>query len=143
MLEQDRLSCNPSHASRAEQFREGNEQMDRQDEQIAHELEIILPANLHKTAPRRRFMPNLPIRHPQGQLSVSRTLPTGELPKLMPPHKPENPASPMEASKWSQCSSLFLIFAGNKFSSHFKAGQELDVALVAADAALADAVLLC
>jgi hypothetical protein len=32
MLEQERLSCNPSHASRAEQFREGNEQMDRQDE---------------------------------------------------------------------------------------------------------------
>jgi hypothetical protein len=41
----------PSHASRAEQFREGNEQMDRQDEQIAHEGKIITPANLHKTAP--------------------------------------------------------------------------------------------
>jgi hypothetical protein len=51
MLEQDKLSCNPSHASRAEQFREGNEQMDRQDEQIAHEGKIITPANLHKTAP--------------------------------------------------------------------------------------------
>src|ERR1700752_3218451 len=36
-----------------------------QAEQIAHELETILPANLHKTAPQRRFMPNLPIRHPQ------------------------------------------------------------------------------
>jgi type IV secretion system protein VirD4 len=51
MLEQDRLSCNPSHASRTEQFREGNEQMDRQRKQIAHELEIILPVNLHTTAP--------------------------------------------------------------------------------------------
>src|ERR1700758_1890946 len=29
-----------------------------QAEQIAHELETILPANLHKTAPQRRFMPN-------------------------------------------------------------------------------------
>ena len=29
MLEQDGLSCKPSHASRAEQFREGNERMDR------------------------------------------------------------------------------------------------------------------
>jgi hypothetical protein len=25
--------------------------MDRQEEQIAHELKIITPANLHKTAP--------------------------------------------------------------------------------------------
>src|ERR1700752_3407544 len=40
--------------------------MDRQEEQIAHELETILPATLHKTAPQRRFMPNLPIRHPQA-----------------------------------------------------------------------------
>src|ERR1700740_3045256 len=52
---------------RAEEFREGHEQMDRQQEQIAHELETILPANLHKTAPRRRFMPNLPIRHPHDR----------------------------------------------------------------------------
>jgi len=51
MLEQERLSCDPAHAARAEEFREGNEQMDRQEEQIAHELKIITPANLHKTAP--------------------------------------------------------------------------------------------
>jgi hypothetical protein len=38
--------------------------MDRQEEQIAHELKIIMPANLRKTAPQRRFMPKLPIRHP-------------------------------------------------------------------------------
>jgi hypothetical protein len=41
--------------------------MDRQEEQIAHELETILPANLHKTAPQRRFMPNMPIRHPHAR----------------------------------------------------------------------------
>jgi hypothetical protein len=50
MLEQERLSCDPAHAARAEEFREGNEQMDRQEEQIAHELKIITPANLHKIA---------------------------------------------------------------------------------------------
>ncbi len=51
MLEQERLSCDLAHAARAEEFCEGNEQMDRQEEQIAHELQIITPANLHKTAP--------------------------------------------------------------------------------------------
>jgi hypothetical protein len=51
MLEQERLSCDPAPAARAEEFREGNEQMDRQEEHIAHELKIITPANLHKTAP--------------------------------------------------------------------------------------------
>jgi hypothetical protein len=39
MPEQERLSCDPAHAARAEEFREGNEQMDRQEEQIAHEFE--------------------------------------------------------------------------------------------------------
>jgi hypothetical protein len=52
MLEQERLRYDPAHAARAEEFREGNEQMDRQEEQIAHELKLscrpILP---HKTAP--------------------------------------------------------------------------------------------
>jgi hypothetical protein len=65
MFEQERFSYDPARSARAEEFREGHEQMDRQEEQIAHELETIFPANLHKTAPRRRFMPNLPIRHPQ------------------------------------------------------------------------------
>ena len=65
MFEQERFSYDLARSARAEEFREGHEQMDRQEEQIAHELETILPANLHKTAPRRRFMPNLPIRHPQ------------------------------------------------------------------------------
>ena len=68
MFEQKRFSYDPARSARAEEFREGHEQMDRHEEQIAHELETILPANLHKTAPRRRFMPNLPIRHPHVQL---------------------------------------------------------------------------
>jgi hypothetical protein len=62
MLEQDGLSCNPSHASRAEQFREGNEQMDRQDEQIAHEgKRRPICTRLHLAAIHIR---NLRIRHP-------------------------------------------------------------------------------
>src|SRR5271163_4958968 len=65
MFEQERFSCDLARAARAEEFREGHEQMDRQEEQIAHELKIIMPANLRKTAPQRRFMPKLPIRHPQ------------------------------------------------------------------------------
>jgi hypothetical protein len=60
MFEQERFSYDLARSARAEEFREGHEQMDRQ-----HELETILPANLHKTAPQRRFMPNWPIRHPQ------------------------------------------------------------------------------
>jgi hypothetical protein len=51
MLEQERPSCDPAHAARAEEFREANEQMDHQEEQIARELKINTPANLHKTAP--------------------------------------------------------------------------------------------
>ena len=65
MFEQERFSCDLARAARAEEFREGHEQMDRQEEQIAHELKIIMPANLRKTAPQRRFMPKLRIRHPQ------------------------------------------------------------------------------
>ena len=44
MLEQERFSCDLARAARAEEFREGHEQMDRQEEQIAHELKIIMPA---------------------------------------------------------------------------------------------------
>jgi hypothetical protein len=76
MFEQERVSYDLAPSARAEQFREGHEQMDRQEEQIAHEFETILPANLHKTAPRRRFMPNLPIRHPQGPAIRCAVLPS-------------------------------------------------------------------
>src|ERR1700740_2297917 len=67
MFEQERFSYDLARSARAKEFREGHEQMDRQEEQIAHEFETILPANLHKTAPQRRFMPNLPIRHPKAR----------------------------------------------------------------------------
>src|SRR5580693_4732941 len=65
MLEQERPSCDPARAARAEEFREGNEQIDRQEEQVAHELKIITPANLHKTDHSGDSRQNLPIRHPQ------------------------------------------------------------------------------
>src|ERR1700747_1923400 len=71
MFEQERFSSDPARSARAEEFREGHEQMDHQEEQIAHELETILPATLHKTAPQRRFMPNLPNRRPQVRSSRS------------------------------------------------------------------------
>ena len=44
MFEQERFSCDLARAARAEEFRESHEQMDRQEEQIAHELKIIMPA---------------------------------------------------------------------------------------------------
>jgi hypothetical protein len=37
VFEQERLSYDPSRATRAEEFGEGNEQMDPQDQHIAHE----------------------------------------------------------------------------------------------------------
>jgi hypothetical protein len=53
MVEQERFSRDLARAARAEEFRDCHEQMDRQEEQIAHELETILPANLHKCERRR------------------------------------------------------------------------------------------
>ena len=53
VFEQERLSCDPSHATRAEEFGEGNEQMDRQDKHIAHERKIITSADQHNTEPWR------------------------------------------------------------------------------------------
>ena len=51
MFEQERFSCDLARAARAEEFREGHEQMDRQEEQIAHELKIIMPANKGTACP--------------------------------------------------------------------------------------------
>ena len=39
-------------------FRDGYEQVYRQKKQIAHGLHVILPANLHKTAPHGLFSLN-------------------------------------------------------------------------------------
>jgi hypothetical protein len=77
MLEQERLSCDPAHAARAEEFREGNEQMDRQEEQIAHELKLSrrpICTRLHHSGDSRQ---NLPIRHPHGILKTARLLGVG------------------------------------------------------------------
>ena len=38
-------------ATRAEEFRESDEQVDRQEGRIAHESNVITPSNLRKTAP--------------------------------------------------------------------------------------------
>jgi hypothetical protein len=67
VFEQERLSCDPSHATRAEEFGEGNEQMDHQDQHIAHEQKIITPADQHKTEPGRDSCQKLRIRHPQDE----------------------------------------------------------------------------
>jgi hypothetical protein len=51
VFQQHRLSGHPALAARAEQFREGDQQMDRQEERIGHELQVVTPAILRKTAP--------------------------------------------------------------------------------------------
>ena len=51
MLEQQRFRGDGADATRAEEFREGDKQVDRQEEQIAHESNVITPANLRKTTP--------------------------------------------------------------------------------------------
>jgi hypothetical protein len=44
------LRSDTADAAGAEQFREDNRQVDRQEEQIAHESNVFTRANLHKTA---------------------------------------------------------------------------------------------
>jgi len=39
-----------ANATRAEKFREDDDRVDRREEQIAHEPNVITPASLHKTA---------------------------------------------------------------------------------------------
>jgi hypothetical protein len=85
MLEQERLSCNSSHATRAEGFREGNEQMDRQDEQISHDRKLSrrpICTRLHLAAIHIR---NLRIRHPHAQASnpIRGTFLLGSCPSTM------------------------------------------------------------
>ena len=45
MFEQERLSCDPSHAIWVTEFGEGNEQMDRRDQHIAHQRQTHRPIN--------------------------------------------------------------------------------------------------
>ena len=53
MLEQQRLRSDTAYAARAEEFRADNEQVDRQEEQIAHASNIITPVIARKTARQR------------------------------------------------------------------------------------------
>ena len=66
MFKQERLSRDASHATRAEQFHQGDEQMDRQDEQIAHDWQTITPANLHKATLRSDSCQTLTNSPPTG-----------------------------------------------------------------------------
>jgi hypothetical protein len=50
MFEQQRFRGDGTGAARAEEFRKGDEQMDRQEEHISHESNVIRPANFRKTA---------------------------------------------------------------------------------------------
>jgi hypothetical protein len=53
MLEQQRLRSDTANAARAEEFRKGDEQVDRQEERIAHGSNIITPVIARKTARQR------------------------------------------------------------------------------------------
>ncbi len=53
MLEQQRLRSDTANAARAEEFREGDKQVGRQEEQIAHASNIITPVIARKTARQR------------------------------------------------------------------------------------------
>jgi hypothetical protein len=72
MFEQERFSCDLARAARAEEFREGHEQMDRQEEQIAHELKIMMPANLRKTAPQRLIYAKVANSPPTASMLAAR-----------------------------------------------------------------------
>jgi hypothetical protein len=53
MLEQQRLRSDTANAARAEEFREGDKQVGRQEEQIAHASNIVTPVIACKTAQQR------------------------------------------------------------------------------------------
>lgn len=50
MLEQQRLRSDTADAARAEEFREGDQQVDRQEERIAHGSNVITLASFRQTA---------------------------------------------------------------------------------------------
>lgn len=63
MLERQRFRGNGADAARTEEFCEGDEQVARQKEQIAHERNVITSATLRKTArrgPSGLELPNSP-----------------------------------------------------------------------------------
>jgi hypothetical protein len=50
MLEQQRFRDDGTCATRAEEFRDGDEQVDYQEEQSAHQANRTMTAGAHKTA---------------------------------------------------------------------------------------------
>jgi hypothetical protein len=55
MLEQQRFCGDGASATRAEEFRDDDEQMDYQEEQIAHQVNRTMTASARKAARRRRI----------------------------------------------------------------------------------------
>ena len=55
LLEQQRFRGHRAHAARVEQFRNGYEQVNCEEQQIAHELHTITPTNLCKTVRKAPF----------------------------------------------------------------------------------------
>jgi hypothetical protein len=66
MLEQQRLRDNGTDAVRAEEFRDGYEQADRKEQQIAHERNGSTRANPCKTVRQHSFRLRFSISHPTG-----------------------------------------------------------------------------
>ena len=55
MLEQQRFRGDGADATGAEEFREGDEQVNREEKQFAHGCNAITPAVLRKTARKREL----------------------------------------------------------------------------------------
>ena len=66
MLEWQRFCGNSSGATRAEEFRKNYEQMNREEQQIAHKSNGITLAKLRKTGREGRFRLHLMNSHPTG-----------------------------------------------------------------------------
>ena len=68
MLEQQRFRGDGTCTTRAEQFREGDEQVNRQEEQYAHESNATMTATMCKTARQRLRALNFANSPPTGKI---------------------------------------------------------------------------
>ena len=68
MLEQQGLCGDGTYATWAEQLREGDQQVDGEDEQFAHGANGTMTASARKTARRQADCVILRIRHPHHRL---------------------------------------------------------------------------
>ena len=71
MFEQKRLCGDGTYATWAEQLREGDQQVDGEDEEFAHGANRTMTVSACKTAPHRRIRVILRIRHPQPLVAPS------------------------------------------------------------------------